>query len=135
MLDGKGMQLLITGTSKLERVNKSWTRSFLADMVESIGMTTIFGPQIDVLAAHKVTGFVVLAESHASIHWTRPLFWLDLFSCRTFQVNEVVLWVAQEWQIVEGYYQVLERGWNPKLNAEVQTYPMPVLPRAFEKIS
>ncbi len=133
MLDGEGIHLLITGVSKLDRVNKSWAKSFLLDMVESIGMITIFGPQVDVLTAQKVTGFVILAESHSSIHWSRPTFYLDLFSCKAFRIEDVVLWVTHEWQIKEGYYQVIERGWDPDLNHEVKTLCLPTLPMTYSK--
>ena len=135
MLDGTGTQLLITGTSQLERVNKAWAKSFLLDMVESIGMTTIFGPQIDILTTERMTGFVILAESHSSIHWTRPALYLDLFSCKAFEVDDVVLWVTNEWKMVKGYYQVIERGWNPDLNREVKAQELPLLPMAYSKSS
>lgn len=134
MLDGKGTHLLVTGTSKLDRVNKSWAKSFLSDMVGSIGMTIIFGPQVDIILPHKVTGFIILVESHASIHWTRPVFYLDLFSCRAFEVSEIILWVTQEWQMDGGYYQVIERGWKLELNPAVKTYTLPLLPKALSKV-
>ncbi len=131
MLTGKGTELLITGTSRLFKVNKTWARSFLRDMVDAIGMTTIFGPQVEVITEDKLTGFIILAESHASIHWVKPTLYLDLFSCKEFEVDSVVLWVSNEWQIDAGYYQVFERGWGPDLNPDVSKYPMPNLSKTF----
>lgn len=133
MLDGKGVELLITGMSQLHRVSPNWTKSFLRDLVESVGMTVIFGPHVNSVDQNSVTGFVVLAESHSSIHWTRPTFYLDLFSCKSFEVEDVVLWVTHEWRINKGYYQVIERGWNPKLNRDVETLALPTLPTAYAK--
>ncbi len=133
MLDGKGMELLITGTSQLNRVNTNWTKAFLRDLVESVGMTVIFGPQVSVVTQDKVTGFVVLAESHSSIHWVKPVFYLDLFSCKPFEVEEVVLWVTHEWRINKGYYQIIERGWDSQLNNDVRTINLPSLSLAYSK--
>lgn len=131
VLTGKGQELLITGISRLQRINKSWAKNFLTDMVEAVGMTIILGPQITEIANDKLTGFVVLAESHAAFHWVKPTLYLDIFSCQLFDVEPIVLWVTQEWQIEEGYYQLLERGWDPKLNSEVKINRMPTLSKVF----
>ena len=131
VLTGKGQELLITGTSKLHRVNRSWSKQFLSDMVTAIGMTIILGPQVAAMGEDKLTGFVVLAESHASFHWIKPTLYLDIFSCQLFEVEPIVLWVSQEWQIDAGYYQLFERGWDPGLNPEVKVYSMPTLSKVF----
>jgi len=87
------MHLIIDGYGG--DVNKMWdqelVRNFLIDYPSTLGMTRITEPKV--LEYHGprekdagVSGFVIIAESHISIH-TFPLrnyVNIDIFSCKSF---------------------------------------------------
>ena len=66
-------------------------RNFLSEYPSSLGMTKLCEPQVLTYIAPKdedsgVTGFVVIAESHISIHTfpNRDFAYVDVFSCKAF---------------------------------------------------
>ena len=66
-------------------------RSFLSEFPSALGMTKLCEPQVLTCIAPKdedsgVTGFVVIAESHISIHTfpNRDFAYVDVFSCKSF---------------------------------------------------
>ncbi len=93
------MHLIIDGYDG--DVAKMWDqkliRSFLIDYPDSLGMTRITEPNVleyngPVAEDAGVSGFVIIAESHISIH-TFPLrryVNIDIFSCKSFD-NELAL--------------------------------------------
>ena len=69
---------------------------FLTDLPKSIGMNKLTQPYVlsydggDKPDDYGVTGIVIIAESHISIH-TYPhdkCFFLDIFSCKPFDVDK-----------------------------------------------
>lgn len=71
--------------------------NILMELPGLVGMTIIAPPYVFKYSGlkpedHGITGFVVLAESHCSIHTfvDHNLIWLDIFSCKPFDH----LWVA-----------------------------------------
>ncbi len=87
------MHLVIDGYGG--NVSKMWdaelVRQFLTDYPESLEMTRITEPHVLVYDAPKpedsgVTGFVIIAESHISIHTfpRKSYVNIDIFSCRAF---------------------------------------------------
>ncbi len=66
-------------------------RSFLSEYPSALGMTKLCEPHVLTYHAPNdedsgVTGFVVIAESHISIHTfpNRDFAYIDVFSCKSF---------------------------------------------------
>ncbi|MBI5228839.1 S-adenosylmethionine decarboxylase [Candidatus Micrarchaeota archaeon] len=79
-------------SKKLE--NEQFVRDFLKELPKEIGMKPISKPVVKRIKTkfdEGISGFVMLSESHVSIH-TFPKFHsahLDVFSCKPFDVEEV----------------------------------------------
>ena len=72
-------------------------RQWLHDYPAHIGMHRISDPNVMVYHGKVpedwgVTGFVVLAESHISVHTfpARQFVWIDVFSCNDFDADAVL---------------------------------------------
>lgn len=82
-----------------------------------IGMTKIAAPHVQRYVGKKpqdwgVSGFVLIAESHISIH-TFPehrYLWVDIFSCKGFDAALAVEDIRQEFGLADLRVRVLERG-------------------------
>jgi S-adenosylmethionine decarboxylase len=59
-----------------------------------------------------ISGFVMIAESHISIHTfpRRGLLWVDAFSCKGFDAAPIVDELRSSFRLREVQMQVLERG-------------------------
>jgi len=59
-----------------------------------------------------VSGFVMIAESHLSIHtWPeRGVLWADIFSCKPFDTGPVVDALVQAFRITQIRIQIVERS-------------------------
>ena len=76
-------------------------RRWLIHYPAQIGMTVIAGPTVRYDDA-MLTGIVVIAESHISVHVNREsrMAHVDVFSCRPFDVERVVQDVADTFKLV-----------------------------------
>jgi len=82
-----------------------------------IGMTKIMPPYVFAHGeagtdSYGLSGFVLIAESHISIH-TFPAegrFTVDIFSCEKFDVEEAVALLKRHFRPKECVHQVLQRG-------------------------
>lgn len=82
-----------------------------------IGMTKIAAPHVQRYVGKKpqdwgVSGFVLIAESHISIH-TFPehgYLWVDIFSCKGFDAALAVEDMRREFRLADLRVRVLERG-------------------------
>ncbi len=102
-------------------VNKMWDRElvrrFLLDCPSTLGMTRITEPNVLEYHAPKsddsgVSGFVIIAESHISIHTfpRRNYVNIDIFSCMPFD-HEVALASAKDlFHLEEVKTWLLDRG-------------------------
>ena len=74
-----------------------------------------------------VSGFVMIAESHISIHTfpDRQLIWMDVFSCRAFDASPIVEDLKACFRFREMSVNILERGleYPPVLETEAITGP------------
>jgi S-adenosylmethionine decarboxylase len=98
-----GMHLIIDlkGCRNLERLSdKRFIENFLLELVEIAKMKAITKPNV-LYYEHEekeesgVTGFVIIADSHISIH-TYPFkesLYLDLFSCKIFDSRKIISYV------------------------------------------
>jgi S-adenosylmethionine decarboxylase len=93
------MHLVIDGFGG--NTSKMWddglVRQFLTDYPDTLEMTRITEPRVLVYEASKpedsgVSGFVIIAESHISIHTFpyRQYVNIDIFSCKSFD-NELAI--------------------------------------------
>lgn len=91
-------------------------KSFLVDSVEMMGMSAMMDPHIisfDNVVPDQTgySGFVVIAESHLSFH-TYPennLIYIDLFSCREFDVEKLITYVKMAFNSTNVRIQVIRR--------------------------
>ncbi len=113
------MHLIIDGYGG--DVDKMWdqelVRGFLFDYPNTLGMTRITEPNVLEYNGPKeedagVSGFVIIAESHISIHTFphRRYVNIDIFSCKSFD-NELALEDAKQlFGITQAKSWLLDRG-------------------------
>ena len=113
------MHLLIDGyggdSKKLWNVDL--IRSFLSEYPASLGMTPLCEPQVLRYEAPKVedsgvSGFVIIAESHISIHTfpNRDYVNIDVFSCRSFDDGRALQDVKDLFSLERVETWILDRG-------------------------
>ncbi len=92
-------------------------RRFLDEYPSTLGMTKICEPQVQEYNGPKsedsgVSGFVIIAESHISIHTFphRDYVNVDVFSCKTFDNERALQDVKELFSLGEVRTWVLERG-------------------------
>ena len=92
-------------------------RSFLADYPSVLGMTTLCEPQVLTYNCPKaadsgVTGFVIIAESHISVHTfpNRNFVSVDVYSCKAFDKDRAFRDIKELFSLVEVRTWILDRG-------------------------
>ena len=92
-------------------------RSFLTDFPAALGMTRLCEPQVLAYNGPKpedsgVSGFVVIAESHISIHTFpyRDYVNIDVFSCKAFDNERILREVKELFSMTEVTTWLLDRG-------------------------
>ena len=92
-------------------------RSFLAEYPSVLGMTTLCEPQVLTYNCPKaedsgVTGFVIIAESHISIHTFphRNFVSVDVYSCKAFDHDRALRDIKELFSLTEVRTWVLHRG-------------------------
>ena len=110
MLDGSGCD-----RSKLE--DMSLISSVLDGLPDAIGMTKIMPPYVfrysgAVPEDWGVSGIVLIAESHISIHTFPDKGYLsvDIFSCKDFDVEFATDYLVRTFGIKDVEQQLLQRG-------------------------
>ncbi|MCH8296539.1 MAG: S-adenosylmethionine decarboxylase [Chloroflexi bacterium] len=102
-------------------IDKMWdedlVRDFLYQYPDSLGMTRITEPKVLRYDAPKsedsgVSGFVIIAESHISIHTfpRKDYINIDIFSCRPFDHDRALEDVRDLFGLGEVKTWLLERG-------------------------
>jgi S-adenosylmethionine decarboxylase len=93
-----------------------------------IGMTKISTPQVSKYIGSKpedwgVSGFVLIAESHISIHTFPERFYIniDVFSCKEFDTDRAIKEFKQNFGLTEVRSYILNRG------LEYSNYQQPTL--------
>jgi len=130
---GRGLHLLVEGLSNKELPKSFYITRFITDLIDSIGMSLIFGPVVRHPINKPIAAIAILAESHVSLHWTLTGgVYIDIFSCKEFDVESTVLWVTDELGLVEGVYRIIRRGWeygSSEAMTPVITRKLPTLPK------
>jgi len=105
------------GGDRQKLSDESLVRALLDRYPEEIGMTRIAPPHVYRYVGKKpedwgVSGFVLIAESHISIH-TFPEYgyvWVDIFSCKGFDARRTIDDIRQQFLLAEVRTRVLARG-------------------------
>jgi len=116
---GFGVHLMIDGygcdNSVLEDIN--FIYSFLDDYPAKMDMTKIMPPYVfryngTVPEDWGVSGFVLIAESHISIHTfpEKQYLSVDMFSCKPFDTELAAETIKKYFQIKKVEMRVLDRG-------------------------
>lgn len=103
-----GLHLLVDGftatpptTDKVER--------FVRGAVAQLGLHIIAGPFFFNLESHQEV-FAVIAESHVAMQWWPDgLVLVDIFSCKPFEVKDVVAFIAGAFGLEHWRPRVIER--------------------------
>ncbi|HIJ11192.1 TPA: deoxyhypusine synthase [Candidatus Woesearchaeota archaeon] len=105
--------------------NPDFITSFLQEFPDLIDMTPITEPTVKNHVAENpddsgITGFIIIAESHISIHTypDRQFASIDIFSCREFDVNKAVEIIKEKFTPGRVERNVLHRGFRENLDAE-----------------
>lgn len=92
-------------------------RSLLDRYPGEIGMTKISVPHVMEYVGEKpedwgVSGFVLIAESHISIHTfvERRYVWVDIFSCKGFDATKAIDDLQRIFELETVETHILERG-------------------------
>jgi S-adenosylmethionine decarboxylase len=97
---------------------------FLEECPDLIQMTKIMPPYVfkyhgKVLEDWGISGFVLIAESHISIHTfpERGYLSLDIFSCKDFDHRAAVMFAVSTFDITKHEMNLLDRGLEFPRNA------------------
>jgi S-adenosylmethionine decarboxylase len=92
-------------------------RELLDRYPAEIGMTKIAQPHVQRYVGQKpedwgVSGFVLIAESHISVHTfpERGYLWVDIFSCKGFDDQLAIHGITRAFGLRNATTRVLERG-------------------------
>ncbi|UCG83796.1 MAG: adenosylmethionine decarboxylase [Dehalococcoidia bacterium] len=113
------MHLIIDGYNG--NVQKMQDVDFIQQLLDvypsRIGMTKISPPKVSKYIGSKpedwgVSGFVLIAESHISIHTfpERSYINIDIFSCKEFDAEEAIRDLQQRFALSEVRSYILNRG-------------------------
>ncbi|MEX2238816.1 MAG: S-adenosylmethionine decarboxylase [Dehalococcoidia bacterium] len=107
------------GGSAEALADKSVIRAFLDSYPERIGMTRIAPAHITDYEADNpedsgISGFVIIAESHISIHTfpRRRFAWVDIFSCKGFESEPALQHIRDTFKLDHMEVHTLERGFE-----------------------
>ena len=116
---GFGVHLMVDGygcnRSALEDIGLIY--KFLDEYPEQMDMTKIMPPYVfrytgAIPDDWGVSGFVLIAESHISLHTfpDKQYLSLDMFSCKPFDTEQAVEFIKQHFEIQKYEMRVLDRG-------------------------
>ncbi|OGP74263.1 MAG: S-adenosylmethionine decarboxylase proenzyme [Deltaproteobacteria bacterium RBG_13_58_19] len=111
-----GPHLVLAGNGSPPELlrNISVIFNFLNSMPEQINMTQISPPLVHQFreGGQGISGMVLIAESHISIHtWPeKGALCLDIFSCKDFDTEKAVKIAVKAFRIKEWSHEVFERG-------------------------
>jgi len=104
-----------TNSALLEDMNL--IRAFLDEYPNRMHMTKIMPPYVfryqgDSPHESGLSGIVIIAESHISIHTfpSKGYVSVDVFSCKPFDVDEATQYLVEYFHLTDFHRQVLDRG-------------------------
>src|SRR3989338_3754121 len=107
-----------SGCNKRKLMSVALVYDILNKLPERIGMTKMTLPYVvkwlDKFAHGKegVSGFVMIAESHISIHTfpDQDYVFMDIFSCRNFNAEEAIDYLVNAFEAKKHKSNVVKRG-------------------------
>jgi S-adenosylmethionine decarboxylase len=116
---GFGMHLMLDGygcdRERLEDISLIY--NFLSEYPAQIGMTKIMPPYVFRYEAENaqdwgISGFVLIAESHISIHTfpEKNYLSIDIFSCKNFDSEQAISYVSNLFSPEKSEIKLLDRG-------------------------
>ena len=108
---GNGLHLLFEGDSFYKLVSEATVSEYLTACPDLIGMTPITEPLV-LLGEAGWCGFVVIAQSHISIHAKGQYVIGDIFSCMPFEVDPALDLAGSILGLVGIRFQEVGRGWG-----------------------
>ncbi len=126
------MHLIIDGYSDEPQIMQD--EEFLYQLLDSypskIGMSKICSPFVfRYVGSHPedwgISGFVLIAESHISIHTfvERSYINIDIFSCRDFDAQQVINDLKEKFRLTKFRSYLIDREWS---------VPCPIIPYKVE---
>jgi len=119
MDNGYGPHLTVDGyeCDKQKLSDFNLVHKVLDELPEKIGMKKLMPPYvIKHVECPKedwgITGFVVIAESHISIHTypEKEFLAMDVFSCREFNAEKAIQFIKQAFNVKRMDLNILKRG-------------------------
>ena len=105
--------------------NPLQANKFLESLIDKIHMKTMYGPvarYCEVEGNRGITCFAIIETSHIVIHiWDEPtpgILQLDIYSCKEFDLNEVILHLEEYFTISKMQYKFLDRTTGMKIIEE-----------------
>jgi len=116
-LHGKGNHLMVDGFASGNLSSVKFIESFLKELTKEVKMNAISKPLIiDHIAKEEtesgITGTIILAESSITIHTypNKNWFCLDIYSCKEFEVKNVLKYLNKKLKIDNCKTKLLKRG-------------------------
>lgn len=110
-----GPHLMISGFADNRIDDLVHVHQFLERLVDEIGMTKITQPYVFPYSGllpedRGITGVVIIAESHISVHTfaEKGYVFLDIFSCKNFDVKAAIDFSTNWFGFKEGFEQKVE---------------------------
>ena len=119
--DEASLHLAIDGyrADRAKLIDEETVFTFLDEYPATIGMTKVAPPQVytyhgKVQSDWGVSGFVIIAESHMSVHTfpERRYLNIDIFSCEDFDVSSSLADVKQIFGVQQVKVWTMERGFD-----------------------
>ena len=116
---GFGQHLILDGygANREKLMDLDFIYNFLNKYPEDIEMTKIMPPYVFKYYAPNpedwgISGFVIIAESHISIHTFPEKLYLsvDIFSCKPFNVDKAIQDITEMFEIKKSEIRLLDRG-------------------------
>ena len=113
------MHLIVDGygADRKRLLDEDLVYRFLDECPGRIGMTKMITPQVYTYRGRVpedwgISGFVLIAESHISVHTfpDRGYLNIDVFSCKSFDAAESVSYIEGFFGLAETKVSTLERG-------------------------
>ena len=128
---GFGKHLMLDGyecnRERLEDISLIY--NFLSEYPAEIGMTKIMPPYVFRYDAKNprdwgISGFVLIAESHISIHTfpEKNYLSLDIFSCKEFEAEQAISYVSKLFAVQKSEVKLQDRGLEFPKNVRRSTH-------------
>lgn len=105
------------GGDRAKLASEELVRDLLDRYPGEIGMTKISEPSVRTYVGDKpedwgVSGFVLIAESHITIHTfvQHEQVWVDIFSCKEFDATKAIVDIKRAFGLRDVTTRLLERG-------------------------